>query len=656
MPAAFQGRQEELRQLQQFPPVVLVQGPSGVGKSRLVRRFHETCGEPNYLLQGKAEETASEPYAVLRSALACVDLQLTEEERKLLAPLLPVVKGNTPDRSSSLSLQERSSTTLGTSKQLAYPLLQLLNKLSRHRRVIFFLDDLQWADAASLEVIQILATNPGDCMLIGAHRSGSLDNFRSEVGSFLDLTLNNFTREQTKALVQDWLDRNEVIDSLVDVIYDKTLGNAYYIETTLRILQERELLFYSHHFSQWRWDAARIREELSVTENVVELLVEKLQSFAPDLKNVLCVAACLRSKVDLSLLEGLLHELELEPPDLVSALRAIVSEGLLEETQNEKFTFVHDRVQESARQLLRECPSLTDIDLRIGAFLMQHERKDWVLFTALDNLNAHSLTEVAKLCDLQVLLEAEACAGKKALEKGAFEPASAYLLVAVEILERNPYRWSLDYDVCLAVYQSAAEALLGCGRYKEGARLIEELGENAHNVMDKASSLTLLADSLGRQRHHSEAVLHFRRALVLLGERFRSVSLPTVFLELHRVKRLFDKRTDQSILSLPDVSDRNIKMRLDMFIRLSVRAAWTRDHGLFFFCILRAVRLTLANGLAVESACAFSSLAFRVLLPFGWRDFSLRLTNLAEKVLARYDVREHQAKMLYIKGKYVLDL
>ena len=678
---SFQGREEELRRLRQRPPVVLVQGPAGVGKTRLVQRFHETCADTHYFLQGKAEES-SEPYAVIRSACSCLlpERRLGSEIREALGSEVRQLEALLPEalvRDAYLHETVHEDVCLPaipsvgeiSSKELAYLFLKVLRVLSRRRRVILFLDDLQWADAVSLDFIRILATNPeaGDIMLLGAHRSGHLESFRSELPEFVDLCLDNFTREQTHALVSDWLELEDV-DSLVEVLYEKTLGNVYYVQTVVRVLDSRDLLLYSHRLQRWRWDAARIREALSVTENVVELVVGNLHRLPPDLKHVLCVAACLRSTIDFELLEGLLRHLDLLPTNtsLVSALRSIVVEGFLEETQDDeslKFAFVHDRVQEAARQLLRELqetsPGLHDMDLNIGAFLLLRATagslatEAWVLFTALDNLNACPLSAVEAVVDLRVLLEAEVCAGKKALAKGAYEPAAKYLMVAVDILECDRQRWSHRYASSLDVYRTAAEALLGRGRYKEGMRLIDQIDDNVRSEVEKLPALSLLAESLGRQKQHKKAVSIYRRALALVGEPTRVVNLLTVFTDLVFINNAYERRSDDEILRLPLVSDNRMKMRLDLLIRLSVRTIWTRQHALSLFCVLRTMRLTLIHGLAVESAYAISALALTVLAPFGWKKFAHRLNKLAGKVMERFDIKHYRAKLSYHKGKYV---
>ena len=675
----FQGREEEFRRLRQKPPVVLVQGPAGVGKTRLVQHFHETCADTHYFLQGKAEES-SEPYAIIRSACSCLlpERRLGSEIREALGnqvrqpeALLPeafVRDAYLPETVlEDVCLPAIPSVGEISSKQLAYLFLKVLGVLSRRRRVILFLDDLQWADAASLEFIRILAMNPeaGDIMLLGAHRSGQLEAFRSELSEFVDLCLENFTREKTHALVSDWLELDDV-DSLVDVLYDKTLGNVYYVQTVVRVLDSRDLLLYSHRLQRWRWDSARIREALSVTENVVELVVGNLHHLPPDLKHVLCVAACLRSTIDVRLLESLLRHLDLLSANdsLVSALRSIAMKGFLEETQDgegPKFAFVHDRVQESARQLLRELQEtssmLHDLDLSIGAFLLQRatavslETEAWVLFTALDYLKAYPLAAVEAVVDLGVLLEAEVCAGKKALAKGAYEPASKYLMVAVDILECDRQRWCHRYATCLDVYQTAAEALLGRGRYKEGMRLIDQVDDNVHSEIEKLPALSLLAESLGRQKQHKKAVSIYRRALTLVGEPTRVVNLLTVLADLFFIKKAYERRSDEEILRLPLVSASTMKIRFDILIRLSVRTVWTRQHALSLFCVLRTMRLTLVHGLSVESAYAMSAVALAVLAPFGWSKVAHRLNELARKIMQRVDIKHYRAKLSYHKGK-----
>ena len=671
---AFQGRVDELRRLQESPPgaFVLIQGSSGVGKSRLVRRFHETCDEAHYFLEGKAEENA-EPYAVIRSACACLqpDIEQTDEIRRVLGnearQLEVVVPAAILRESSQSEISESTSLPVEavSSTQLAYLLQKLLRIMTRHRRLIMFLDDLQWADTASLKVIRILGSNPeaGDCMLVGTHRTGyDLDIIRTGLHGIVEIHLDNFSQADAQVLVSDWLDQDDV-DSLVDVLYQKTLGNVYYIVTALRILEDRGLLTFSYRSRTWTWDTERIREDLAVSENVVELVVGNLQRLPIVSKNVLCVASCLRAKIDVEVLEGLMSDLHPLPEgdSLVSVLRAIAAEGLLEETPGHVlgFSFVHDRVQEAARNLLKgnqEKASVLEtppIELRIGAYLLQRSAvsEDWVLFAALDLLNAHTYEDMQNIVDLQVLLNAEVAAGKKALEKGALEPASTYLMAAVDLLERDDNRWVTQYGLCVDVYQAAAQALMGRGRFVEAHRLLDKCFEKELAEDDKTSAQAIMVDLMSRQGRNNESVALCRRIVTTRGDCPRVVTMMTATRELRRVKRLLESRSDEEILQLHDLQDDEMKVRFSWLFRLYLLAGRARQVALWYHSILRILRLSLIHGLAVESVQSMGVVAVMELALLGSMPFAYRMNQLCSQLLHRFDDKLCWARFTYFMAK-----
>lgn len=510
------GRQDAVEQLlrafdrasQGRCELVLVSGYSGIGKSVLVHETQRKLVEKRgYFTSGKFDQLAVDRplSAGLQSLRELVRQILTEPAGALqvwaeklreavgvngqivldLIPALEHVIGLQP---AILELPPVEAKTRFESTILRF----FFAFTAAEHPIVVFLDDLQWIDAASLGFLEktLIGDDRNHFLLIGSYR----DN---EVGPSHPLTL---TLEKLKAggvpitsIQLQPLGQDNVVDLLTDTLFcervkveplaalllEKTGGNPFFVNRFLKDLHERELIFLDEQEGAWKWDDARIRS-LAVSDNVVDLLVTKIQRYPAEVQELLSLASCLGGSFELNSLAAISNK----PPFLVAAqLWELVHEGLLiptgqaplyyRSTQSDSasglmntdgagYKFSHDRIQEAAYSQIPD-ERRAEVHLKIGRLLLRKippaERAERI-FEVIGHLGLGSrlITEPAEKAELAGL---NLIAGRRAMASTAYESALSYIELGIGLLSADA--WETHYELMFDLHLSLTECefLLG---------------------------------------------------------------------------------------------------------------------------------------------------------------------------------------------------
>jgi predicted ATPase len=326
--------------------------------------------------------------------------------------------------------------------------------------LVIFLDDLQWADAASLRLLQTLsmAMDLHYLFLIGAYR----DN---EVGTAHPLRLMLNAMPQAEAHVHhltvpplavshvtQWLSDAlacppEHAAPLAALVHAKTGGNPFFLMTFLQALHADGLLTFDHTQGVWQWDMACI-ESRGLTDNVVDLLVGKVQQCRPATQQALQLAACMGNQFDLRTL-AMVHEKSLY--DTAADLWEPVAEGLLvplsdaytlitqdvrglDEVMTVAYRFAHDRVQQAVYTLMPDAAKQA-VHYRVGHLLWRHTppaAREEHLFAMVQQLNLGRGLLVEQTARDEVA-SLNLAAGHRASASAAYAPAFSFLHTALEL-------------------------------------------------------------------------------------------------------------------------------------------------------------------------------------------------------------------------------
>src|SRR2546428_1148572 len=492
------------------PELVLVSGYSGIGKSSVVNELHKVLVPPRGLFaSGKFDQYKRDiPYATLAQAFQkLIQSLLGKSEAELarwrdalrealepngrlmvnLVPELELVVGEQPSvpelspQDAQRRFQFVSRRFIGVFAQPEHPLA-------------LFLDDLQWLDAATLDLLEdvFARSDLRHLMLIGAYRDNEvsaahplmlkLETIRNAGTVLQEVKLAPLAHEDVRELIADAL-RCELARAapLAELVHEKTAGNPFFVIQFIHALLDEGLLAFDHQVGRWSWDLERIHAK-GYTTNVADLMVGKLTRLPARTQEALQQLACLGGSADtpaLALVRGTSDEQV--HPDLGQAVRL----ELIERLQG-GYRFVHDRIQEAAYSLIPE-PLRADAHLRIGRLLVAHARRDereQVIFEIVNQLN-RGVALISAPDGREELAELNLIAGKRAKDATAYASALTYLGAGRALLPEDCWERCGALTFALELHRAECEFLTG--DFAAADRRLSGLSERARRLVDLAT-------------------------------------------------------------------------------------------------------------------------------------------------------------------------
>ena len=431
---------------------MLVSGYAGIGKSSVVNELHKALVPPRGLFaSGKFDQYKRDiPYATLAQAFrSLVRPLLGESEAELgrwrdslsealgsngqlivnLIPELELVIGKQPPVA-DLPPQDAKNRF-----QMVFR--RFLSVFARKEHPLaLFLDDLQWLDAATLDLLEHLVTHPEvrHLLLVGAYRDNevgpahplirTLEAIRNAGARVEEIVLTPLGLDDIGRLVADALHcEPERARPLAQLVHEKTSGNPFFAIQFLTALNEDGLLAFDPVAPAWRWDIDRIRAR-SYTDNVADLLVEKMKRLSVPAQEAMKHLACLGNVADVATLTLVYEETE---EAVHAALWEAVHAGLVLR-QESAYTFLHDRIQQAAYSLIPE-ERRAEVHLRIGRTLLTTMTPDQLaehLFDVASQLNRGAARLIDRDEKAQVAT-IDLRAGRRAKASAAYASACVYL-------------------------------------------------------------------------------------------------------------------------------------------------------------------------------------------------------------------------------------
>jgi len=626
---------------------VLVSGYSGIGKSSVVNELHKAIVLPRGIfISGKFDQHKRNiPYATLAQALrAFVHQILSKSEEEVgrwrdaiqeavgingqlivnLIPDLELVIGKQPSAQEipPLDAQNRFQRVfrrfLGTFARPEHPL-------------VLFLDDLQWLDAATLELLKHLITEQEvrHLLLVGAYRDNevspshplmrTLDVIRKTGAPMQEIVLTPLVVDDVGQLVADSLRcAPDAARPLAELIHKKTGGNPFFAIQFFTALAEARLLVFDPGTRAWSWDLARIRAK-GYTDNVVDLMLGKLNRLPHRTKETLGQLACLGNVAELATLTLVQGESEEE---IHAALWEAVRAGLVFRP-NGVYTFLHDRVQEAAYALIPDSERAA-AHLRIGRLLASRTAPEKIEEKIFEIVN--QLDRGTRLIDSpqerQQVAEFNLMAGRRAKSSTAYASALAYLQVAEQLLPEDC--WQQKYALAFAISFHQAECEFLTGDFSSAEQRLSTLSQRALNVVDLAAVTRLISDlftTTDRLDRAVQACLEYlRRFDIALSAH------PTeeeVAEEEARIRQRVGSEPIETLVDLPAMSDPTCCAIMDVLVALLPAARFT-DSNLHALTLLSMVNLSLQHGNCDASCLAYAELSHgREGVSFGQIGFAL---------------------------------
>jgi predicted ATPase/class 3 adenylate cyclase len=540
------------------PELLLVSGYSGIGKTALVYELHRpTVVRRGLFAAGKFDMRAQTvPYSGFVAAFRDLVLQLLTETARSVAQYKRNFEATLGDQGQVLvELVPELELLLG--KQPPAPSVdavmaeqRLRGLLTRFvqvftaelRPLVIFLDDLQWADSASMKLLKHLASNADSrsLLMIGAYRDNeigprhpltlALAELRESDVATTELELLPLDLESVRGLVADTLhDDSERVVELAALLRDKTGGNPFFLRQFFASLHERGDLLWHEGWQEgepsWRWDIAALRAKDS-TENVIELMVAKLRKLAARTQRVLEFAACIGSRFDA---RSLATVMDCPVDDVIENLWAAVQLGLVRSAEpsehNVGYHFLHDRVQEAAYSLL-DAQGRRRAHLRIGRLLWEgrpgEEQIEEQLFDICRHFNLCT-DLIDDIDERRRIASLELAAGRQAKASTAYEAARSYLAAGLE-LAGGEQAWERGQELAFALHRELAECEYLIGDAESADRHFDLILKHARTDLTRVEIYKLKATLSYHSANYQNALAAVRAGLLVLGHEFPDLS------------------------------------------------------------------------------------------------------------------------------------
>src|SRR5471032_2823871 len=611
------------------PELVLVSDYSGIGKSAVVNELHKPLVPPRGLFaSGKFDQYKRDiPYATLAQAFQSLIrpiLAKNQEEverwrdaiREALGPNGQLMVDLVPELKLIIGEQPPVAELSPRDAQSRFQLVlrRFISAFTREHPLALFLDDLQWLDAATLDLMEDLLTHPDvkDLLLIGAYRDNEVDathpltrklgSIRQAGAIVHDIVLAPLTRNDLEELLGDSLhcERGRA-GTLAELVEEKTTGNPFFAIQFLSALFEEGLLVFDHAEGQWCWDLNRIHAK-GYTDNVVDLMVGKLNRLSTETQQALQQLACLGNSADFVMLRTVYQD---SSEEMHGQLWEAVRTGLVMRSE-EAYRFLHDRVQEAAYSLIPQALR-AEAHLRIGMSMASHTAPDKLeegIFEIVNQLNrgAHLITTIA---ERERLAQLNLIAGRRAKMSTAYASALKYLHAGRGLLTDES--WNHNYELVFAIEYLLAECELLTGGMVDAENRLSMLAQrakSAHDVAQVARLRVTLYDLLDRSDRGVEVFIEYQRGL---GKDWSPhPTYEEVSREYDRIWSSLEARKIEELVDLPLITDPDVLDVLDVFTEILMPAQFT-DENLFALVLCRMVNLSLEHGNSNASCFAYVS-------------------------------------------------
>ncbi|WP_224369498.1 trifunctional serine/threonine-protein kinase/ATP-binding protein/sensor histidine kinase [Hyalangium versicolor] len=655
------------------PELVLVRGYAGIGKSSVVHELHKpVVRQRGFFLTGKFDQLQRDiPYATLAQAirgltqqlLASTDEELARWSEQLkeswdgngqllvnLVPQLELVAGKQPPVQELPPAQEQHRFNavfrrfLGVFATPEHPL-------------VIFLDDLQWVDVASLQLIQHLLTHPETppVLWIGAYRDNEVDAahpleqalavIRKSGTRTTELQLEPLGLEEVRQLVTDTLPgaSSELVQTLSGVVLEKTGGNPFFLLQFMQTLNQDGLLVRTSE-GVWRWDAEGGRAK-GYSDNVVDFMVGKLRQLPSGTQHLLRRAACVGNSFSLPFLHVISDMVD--AAEVEQGLEAALQEGMLVRAGPDQYRFLHDRIQQAAYALIPE-EDRKAVHLRIGRLLLESvppEALSERLFSIVSQLNAGAGL-ILDPEERHRLARLNADAGRKAKLSTAFRSAITYFTMAFQLLPGDP--WKTDPPLAYALRLELANCEFMSGNAAEARRMVEELLTRARTRAEVGGAYRLKSVLLIAAGQFQDAAECLLECLAQMG---MPMSLRPTWEEVKaandEVWAVLGDRPIESLIELPRMVDPDMEALMNVLSNLFL-PAYLVDHRLLTLNLCKMIVILLRHGNTAAAAHAYAWYGMVLGPMFRRYREAYAFGKLACELVERNDVAALRGKVRYI--------
>ena len=625
--------------------LMLVAGFSGIGKTVVVNEVHKPIiRQRGYFIKGKFDQfNRNIPFSAFVQALQDLMTQLLSESDTQLqqwkSKIMTAVGENgqviievIPELEKIIGKQPPVAELSGSAAQNRFNLLfgkfiQVFT--TAYHPLVIFLDDLQWVDSASLNLIKLLMSETSNSylLMIGAYRDNevfpahplmlTLDEIAKEEEKINTITLSPLSPENINSLVANTLrSEAEITQPLTELVYQKTKGNPFFSTQFLLGLYEEGLIKFDRAAGHWECDISEVKQR-ALTDDVVEFMAQRLKKLPIETQQILKLAACMGNQFDLQTLAIVSEQSQADTAD--SLWKALQENFIIPQTEIYKFylekerlanqekysqvvnyKFLHDRVQQAAYSLIpNEQKQVTH--LKIGQLLLNNTpatELDETLFEILNQLNIGKSLIIESQQQIQ-LAELNLKAAQKARVATAYAAAYQYATTAIDLLHSPQFQhssWQTHYHLALPLHQLATETAYLNGDITCMEKWAEIVLQQATNAVDKMDIYATKIQAYMAQAKKLEALNIGLEALELLGVSFpESPTQADIEQALTQTANNLQGKVIGDLVNLPVITDTD-KLAIAKILTSVGPPSFQAARSFFPLIICESVNLSLQEG------------------------------------------------------------
>ncbi|MBW4643315.1 MAG: AAA family ATPase [Goleter apudmare HA4340-LM2] len=678
--------------------MMLIAGFAGIGKTAVVNEVHKPIvRQRGYFIKGKFDQFQRNiPFSAFVQAFRDLMGQLlTENDTQIQQwknKILEVVGENgqviiavIPELEKIIGEQPVAIKLSGITAENRFNLLfqkftQVFTRVEHP--LVIFLDDLQWADSASLKLMQLLMADTGHLLLIGAYRDNevnpghplmlTLSEIQKTKAIINTITLAPLSQVQVNKLVADTLKCTEDLAwNLSLLIYQKTTGNPFFAIHFFKALYQDNFIEFNFDLRCWQCDITQVSQQ-AVTDNVVTFMAFQLRKLPPSTQHILQLAACIGNQFDLVTLAIVSEQSEIEASanlwkalqeglilpinDFYKFFQGEDNQQLALENNNKhlaKYKFLHDRIQQAAYSLIPDDQKQAT-HYQIGQLLLRQispaAREDRI-FEIVNQLN-YGTALITQKTEREELAQLNLIACRKAKNSTAYQAAREYATVGLSLLGEKA--WQQQYEMSLALHELAAEIAALCGEFAQMEQLIEIINQKATSLLERVNVYLIRIQAYISQNKFAEAIAIAQQILQQLGVTFPEISTPTDLQKsIQEITELIGNRKIADLADLPKMTDATtiaiVQVASSIF-----SAAYLSGSPLFPLTICLAVKLSICYGNTSASAFSYVNYGLIVCNLSQDVDTATQFGSLALHLVSKLDDKVTKPQVLLLVAGYIL--
>ena len=643
---------------------VFVSGPFGVGKTSLCRKIKDVVGDDGFFVEGRFDVYQRNiPYVAINEGFSnFINLLLTKEEGALqfwrerfssfMGRLAGLITDIIPELSWIIGDQPESPVVQGEEARNRFRLAFgnfLRSITSSGQPLVLMIDDIQWADLDSLDLLQALTEDFRLSHLMvmmtirdgeiepGSDRQQRIDRIKKDAKSIRELKLENLN---TKHIVQflDDIVRGEIenVEEIASILYDRTKGNALYLVELIRTLLRRQLIIYEEDSRRWTLQEGGM-QKLHFSENVLDLMASRIHDLDRPMRSLLSIASCIGNQFDLYFLQKLS---DFPREEVHRQIKRIIAQGLIQESENlnkqsRTYNFAHSKFRQAASGLL-DNQEHKNIHRQIGFLAIDESKRNDVdyIFDIAFHLN-QGISEMDEIPDRLLAAKYNFQAARRAAETAGFQPSYQYAETGIEIL--GDKGWSVDYDLTIDLYSHAAKMAVLNSDFSRLDEIVEIVREHSKSEIDQLESTISQVRALIARKKMEDARETGMQYLDRLGVHLPRKANPLVQIySLLQMQTAFrGDRLDNFPLDRESLNEKAAAI-IKCYYPTTVATYFT-NPGLLPMVISKMIKVTMKSGIMPDTAQVLLGYGFLAVGVLNSYEKGIKAAHLAERIASKYN-------------------